>query len=98
MRNAVNVIRDWQELSDQVRRLINCDPAYQAIRARREAPSRQMPTERLFDEIGRDRMKRVTVTFTTAELALLGSLAAINCSIESSLIRDFPATDLTLPR
>jgi hypothetical protein len=46
-------IRDWQELSDQVRRLIRCDPAYQAIRARREAPSRQMHTEQLFDETGR---------------------------------------------
>jgi hypothetical protein len=46
-------IRDWQELSDQVRRLIGCDPAYRAIRARREAPSRQMQTEQLFDEIGR---------------------------------------------
>jgi hypothetical protein len=45
-------IRDWQELSDQVRRLIGCDPAYQAIRARREAPSRQMQTEQLLDEIG----------------------------------------------
>jgi hypothetical protein len=27
-------IRNWQELSDLVRRLIGCDPAYQAIRAR----------------------------------------------------------------
>ena len=46
-------IRDWQELSDQVRRLIGCDLAYQAIRARREAPSRQMQTRQLFDENGR---------------------------------------------
>jgi hypothetical protein len=45
-------IRDWQELSDQVRRLIGSDPAFQAIRARREAPSRQMHTERLSNEIG----------------------------------------------
>lgn len=30
-------IRDWQELSDQVRRMIGCDPAYQSIRARRES-------------------------------------------------------------
>ncbi len=45
-------IRDWQELSDQVRRLIGSDPAFQAIRARREAPSRQMHTEQLSNEIG----------------------------------------------
>jgi hypothetical protein len=45
-------IRDWQELSDQVRRLIGCDPAFQAIRARREAPSRQMHTEQLSNKIG----------------------------------------------
>ena len=32
-------IRDWQELSDQVRRLIWSEPAYQAVRAKREAPS-----------------------------------------------------------
>lgn len=46
-------IRDWQELSDQVRRLIWCEPAYQAVRARREAPSRQMQNDQLFDETGR---------------------------------------------
>ncbi len=46
-------IRDWQELSDQVRRLIGCDPAYQAIRARREPPSRQIQTNQLFVEISR---------------------------------------------
>jgi hypothetical protein len=46
-------IRDWQELSDQVRRLIGCDPAYQAIKARREAPSPQMQADRLFGENGR---------------------------------------------
>ena len=46
-------IRDWQELGDQVRRLIGCDPAYQAIRARREVPSRETQTDQLFDEIGR---------------------------------------------
>lgn len=36
-------IRDWQELSDQVRRLIWSDPAYQAVRAKREAPSTTKP-------------------------------------------------------
>lgn len=36
-------IRDWQELSDQVRRLIWSDPVYQAVRARREAPSTTKP-------------------------------------------------------
>ena len=46
-------VRDWQEISGQVQRLIGCDPAYQAIRARREAPSREMQTDQLFDEIGR---------------------------------------------
>jgi hypothetical protein len=47
-------IRDWQELSDQVRRLIGSDPAYQAIRARRESPSRQIQPDQLCLEIGRN--------------------------------------------
>lgn len=46
-------IRDWQELSDQVRRLIGCDPGYQAIRARRESLSRRILTDQLYVEIGR---------------------------------------------
>jgi hypothetical protein len=36
-------IRDWQELSDQVRRLIWSEPAYQAVRAKRDAPSTTKP-------------------------------------------------------
>ena len=34
-------IRDWQELSDQVRRLIGQDSRYQAIKARRTATNAQ---------------------------------------------------------
>ncbi|MGH9632064.1 MAG: hypothetical protein ACRD7E_27485 [Bryobacteraceae bacterium] len=34
-------IRDWQELRDQVRRMIGSDPAYQPIKTRREARSGQ---------------------------------------------------------
>lgn len=34
-------IRDWRELTDQVRRLINSDGRYQAIRSNRELRSRQ---------------------------------------------------------
>lgn len=30
-------IHDWQELTDQVRRIISADPRYEAIRARRKA-------------------------------------------------------------
>ena len=30
-------IRDWQELNDQVRRMLAADPRYQAIRATRQA-------------------------------------------------------------
>jgi hypothetical protein len=34
-------IRDWQELTDQVRRMIAADSRYQAIRVNREIRSRQ---------------------------------------------------------
>lgn len=33
-------IRDWQELSDQVRRMIAKDPRYQAVKGQREARRR----------------------------------------------------------
>jgi hypothetical protein len=46
-------IRDWQELRDQVRQMIGSDPAYQAIRARRGAPSRLTRSNQLFDKAGR---------------------------------------------
>jgi hypothetical protein len=46
-------IRDWQELGDQVRRMIGQDPAYKAIKIRREARSRQTRSDRLLGEIGR---------------------------------------------
>lgn len=36
-------IRDWQELSDQVRRLIASDPGYLAIKANRKARPRPSP-------------------------------------------------------
>ena len=33
-------IRDWQELCDQVRQILGQDPAYRAIKMRRDAPTR----------------------------------------------------------
>jgi hypothetical protein len=36
-REAGYFIHDWQELNDQVRRLIGLDPRFQAIQARKKA-------------------------------------------------------------
>lgn len=43
-------IRDWQELGDQVRQMIDRDPAYQAIKATRKARSLQSRSDQQVSE------------------------------------------------
>jgi hypothetical protein len=45
-------IRDWQELKDQVRRMIAQDSRYQAVRTNRAARSRSTPGGELLENSG----------------------------------------------